>query len=109
MKTFKILRTSGDMKDVTESREEMSVLEEQPDMCPWIIRIRRPCDILTYTDWGSSLSLINQSINCNRIPQTMRVPPYQVLYVPVADPILSYDLSRCHPYSCNSSTCRYQQ
>ena len=43
----------GDMEDVTESREEMSVLEEQPNVRPQ--RIRRPCDRLTYYDWGSSL------------------------------------------------------
>ena len=58
----------GDMEDVTESREEMSVLEEQPNLCPQ--RIRRPCDRRTYYDWGSSLPSINQ-INCNMIPQTM--------------------------------------
>ena len=61
----------GDMEEVTESTEEMSVLEEQPDVCPQ--RIRRPCDRLTYYDWGSSLPSINQ-INSNRIPQTMGVP-----------------------------------
>ena len=79
----------GDMEEVTESREEMSLLEGQPDMHPY--RIRRPCDRLTYYDLGSSLPSINQ-INCNRIPQTMGVPPYQVLYVPVTDPILLYNL-----------------
>ena len=96
----------GDMEDVAESREETSVFEEQPAVRPQ--RIRRPCDRLTYYDWGSSLPSINQ-INCNRIPQTMGVPPYQVLYVPVTDPILSYNLSRCHPYLCNPNTCHYQR
>ena len=88
----------GDMEDVTETREEMSVFEEQPDVRQQ--RIRRPCDRLTHHYWGSSLPSINQ-INCNRIPQTMGVPPYQVLYVPVTDPILLYNLSRCHPYLCD--------
>ena len=60
----------GDTEDVTESREETSVFEEQPDVRPQ--RIRRPCDRLTYYDWGSSLPSINQ-INCNMIPQTMGV------------------------------------
>ena len=36
----------GDAEEVTESREEMSVLEEQPDMRPQ--RTNRPCDRLTY-------------------------------------------------------------
>ena len=94
------------MEEVTESREEMSVLEEQPDVRPQ--RIRRPCDRLTYYGWGSSLPSINQ-INCSRILQTMGVPLYQVLYVPVTDPILLYNLSRCHPYLCNPNTCRYQR
>ena len=100
------IQDPGDMEEITESREEMSVLEEQPDVHPQ--RIRRPCDRLMYYEWGSSLASINQ-INCNRIPQTMGVPPYQVLYVPVADPILSYNLPRYHPYLCNPNTCRYQR
>ena len=37
-----------DIEDVTESREETSVLEEQPDVRPQ--RIRRPFDRLTYYD-----------------------------------------------------------
>ena len=49
----------GDMEDVAESREEMSVFEEQPAVRPQ--RIRRLCDRLTYYDWGSSLPSINQS------------------------------------------------
>ena len=82
------------MEDVAESMEETSVFKEQPDVRPH--GIRRSCDRLTCYDWGSSLPSINQ-MNCNRIPQTMGVPPYQVLYVPVTDPVLLYNLSRCHP------------
>ena len=37
----------GDTEEVSESREEMSVLEEQPDVRPQ--RIRKPCDRLTMT------------------------------------------------------------
>ena len=39
----------------------------------------------------------------------MGVPPYQVLYVHVADTVLSYNLSRCHPYLCDPNTRRYQR
>ena len=95
-----------EVEEVTESREEMPVFEEQPDVLPQ--RIRRLCDRLTYYVWGSSLPSISQ-INYNRIPQTMGVPPYPVLYVPVTDPMLSFNLSRCHPYLCNPNTCRYQR
>ena len=94
---------SGDTEEVTESREELSVLQEQPNVRP-----QRLCDRLTYYDWGSSLPSINQ-VNCNRIPQTTGVPAYQVLYGPVTAPIPLYNHSRCHPYLCNPNACGYQR
>ena len=46
------------MEEVTESRKEISILEEQPHVHPQ--RIRRSCDRLAYYEWGSSLPSINQ-------------------------------------------------